>query len=523
MDFSEMHQDLPGRFFEYLQSPGSLESHREYRRSKAGSISFRLKTLKADISKIASTDRGGGLLLFALFISLGLAITFKSLTYDWFWDDLHLVRTYSGAELIQAFTGNWDPDNIETPGYRPMTTVFNHIRGSLFGENVVMQRLLMIALFAGYLSILGLVARRLGIPIWQAAIAGSISLAARYNLWNLVWISDGVHAFAGLFFILGVYWFARHMEQPAIWRFFVSLVCVGIALLTREETLSLLPVIPAFAFVYSALSGLSLAGVSIDQLIGLIFQRQFSILPALFPRSFIKSILRYCAVLALMTVGYWILRTSFVEGPPKTLQLQGWRLLIQLTIFPMGRNFQERSWWLMLASLATIAVFMLSSKAKLQAGFWLGCMFISTSIGLVLARVNLLFFPISFFGLFLAVVIGEFSRNSRSASVYSLVFLVVLLVWSARLNLIQQESVHPLSIQYLEHNGEYIWGTFPRLTIPEKRRERMIQYYEVFGIHSADEFSSALPTLREQADMNGRDRPDKEGNLFIPRIDILAP
>lgn len=484
---------------------------------------LRLKAVKAGLISDTSSDVRGGLLLFAVFSVIGLVIAFKSLTYDFFWDDLHLVRPYSGSEILQAFSGNWDPDGIETPGYRPLTTIFNHVRGSILGENVIAQRLLMIALFAGFLSFLGLAARRLGIPLWQSAIAGAISLVARDNLWNLVWISDGVHAFAGLFFFIALYLYLRHMEHPAQWRFVLSLVCVLAALLTREETLSLLPVIPAAAFLSSGLSRLELAEISINRFLELLLQRQFSKIPVLFPRPMIKTILRYCMILAFMVVGYWVLRQSLVDVVPRRLTFQGWRLLVELTLFPMGRKFQERTWLMMLVSLVTIAVFVLPTRAKLQAGFWLGCMVLSASIGLVLARVNILLFPISFFGLFLAIVLGEFGKTSRGGAVYSGVFLLVLLFWSGRLNLIQQESLHPSSIQYLELNAEFIWEPYTYATIPEERRERMIQRYEELGVHSADDFAQALPLWIEAADSNGLDRPNKDGDLFIPRIAVLAP
>src|SRR3954453_11784282 len=72
-------------------------------------------------------------LLFLLFFALGLLVARESLSYSWFHDDVHLVRTYSPAELLQTLTGNWAPDGIESRGYRPLTTLFNHTRALVLG------------------------------------------------------------------------------------------------------------------------------------------------------------------------------------------------------------------------------------------------------------------------------------------------------------------------------------------------------------------------------------------------------
>ena len=51
------------------------------------------------------------------------------------WDDLHMIRSYSSNEIIQSWLGNWDPDGIETPSYRPVAILFYNFLGGVFGEN----------------------------------------------------------------------------------------------------------------------------------------------------------------------------------------------------------------------------------------------------------------------------------------------------------------------------------------------------------------------------------------------------
>src|SRR5437588_12995856 len=84
--------------------------------------------------------------LLLLFFLTGTVIGYQSLNYPWYGDDVHLVRVYSTSEVSQVFKGNWDIDNIETPGYRPLTVVFNSFRAAIFDDSFVAHRLFEIAL-----------------------------------------------------------------------------------------------------------------------------------------------------------------------------------------------------------------------------------------------------------------------------------------------------------------------------------------------------------------------------------------
>jgi len=481
------------------------------------------RRIAAPLLKSALSDRQAGLLLFALFLMVGSAVAFKSMAYGWFWDDLHLVRPYSWSEITGAVSGLWDPDAIETPGYRPMTTLFNHLRGSLLGESLVAHRLLSISLFAGYLSFIGLVARRLGVPLWQAGIAGVIALVARGNLWNLVFISDGVHALTGLFFALSLYLFLLHMKRPALWRISVASVCTGLSLLTREDSLSVIPLIPLIAAAFVAKTHWDGAGFPNCPLKQPRARTARTLFATLLAMPYLHSLVVLSLVLCLMTAAYWLLRQSLVPSELNQPNARSWLLLLEWAFTPMGRQFQERAWLLMLVSLVSVSAFMLPVRAKLLVALWLGCTIASSSIGLVAVRPNLLFFPISFLALALATATGEFARLSRGAALYSLIFLAILVSWSARLNWIQQESVHPLSIQYLSLNGEFIWGQHSHATIPPLRRAQMMRHYASLGIYTTRQFDALLPVYHEQARANGWDRPNSHGHPFIPRIGVLAP
>ena len=72
--------------------------------------------------------------LYLALVLLFLAAAWPGLGAPLIWDDLHLIRPYSPSELTETWRGPWDPDGVETPGFRPLTTYFNHARASLLGE-----------------------------------------------------------------------------------------------------------------------------------------------------------------------------------------------------------------------------------------------------------------------------------------------------------------------------------------------------------------------------------------------------
>ena len=52
--------------------------------------------------------------VFAVFLLMGMVRVAPSLSWPMVYDDLHLVRTFTPAEIASSWHGNWDPDVIET-------------------------------------------------------------------------------------------------------------------------------------------------------------------------------------------------------------------------------------------------------------------------------------------------------------------------------------------------------------------------------------------------------------------------
>jgi len=130
---------------------------------------------------------------------LFLFVAWPGLDAPLLWDDLHLIRPYSAAELAATWHGPWDPDRVETPGFRPLTTYFNHARASLLGDAMPAHRLLLVALLGLDALLLGRLAETLvGAPRAVGPVAGLLAFTSLPNTANYLWVADGVHSLAGV-------------------------------------------------------------------------------------------------------------------------------------------------------------------------------------------------------------------------------------------------------------------------------------------------------------------------------------
>ncbi|MBF8301092.1 MAG: hypothetical protein HW394_1462, partial [Acidobacteria bacterium] len=184
----------------------------------------------------------------AVFVIAGLIVSWPSLGYYWAWDDLHLIRAYSRQELLGTLMGNWDPDHIETPGFRPLTTFFNHVRAKWFGEHVVLHRLFLVGLFSAFLTLLGSAAVRLGEHRWAVLLAGIMAVTAKNSYYHFVWITDGNHGLQAVFFAVAVHVLLRYLDTGTPWSLLGTLLFALFAFATREDSLVTVPVMLLVAY-----------------------------------------------------------------------------------------------------------------------------------------------------------------------------------------------------------------------------------------------------------------------------------
>lgn len=340
-------------------------------------------------------------LIWLFFLSTGWLLVQPGLHVQFFGDDLHLVRSYTENELRNVWQGAWDPDGLSTVGYRPLTTLFNHVRYSILGENVVAHRLLLMALFAIYLTLMVALARLLFRVPYLAALLGS--LITQFHLdstYHDFWISDGIHLVVGLA-VLGAILCLLHAMRTEHWRWLLlSLFGVAVALLTREDSLILYPLLVYFAMIFAQ------------------GQRNWR-------RAWLKPLMGYVIALVGMGAFFWWIRSTYVS---QALAVQfapsNFVWTLRQTSQNMGNITNLLVWWpdyvtaivlwlICLGFVAAVFLFVLPRSIRGQAWAWLIALLISALPGLTLPRTNLLLFAVTFWGLFLATVLVEFARRSR--------------------------------------------------------------------------------------------------------------
>src|SRR5215470_8850619 len=126
-------------------------------------------------------------ILYVVIFLVGLFLSWPSLSYYWFSDDLQQVRLYSNQELIDGFTGDYDPSGGGTPGWRPLNRVIYQAEMLVFGDTVELHRLFNIAMFTLHVTLLMIIARRLMFSRLMVFVAALIFVCTK-NIWfMLVW------------------------------------------------------------------------------------------------------------------------------------------------------------------------------------------------------------------------------------------------------------------------------------------------------------------------------------------------
>ena len=161
------------------------------------------------------------------------------------WDDLHFFRIYSNEELISTWNGNWDPDNIETPSYRPIATLYYHFLYFIFNENTFLLR---IFIFCGVLFLILLtnkLFKLLNFSKSQIIIFTALIIFSKIFTTLVAWFTVSILIFIYIFAIASIMFFFLSIEKNNNFYFIISLIFACCAIFAREE----LYVLPAMMFL----------------------------------------------------------------------------------------------------------------------------------------------------------------------------------------------------------------------------------------------------------------------------------
>jgi hypothetical protein len=429
---------------------------------------------------------------FALFLLLAIAWTWPARRWPMVFDDLHLIRTFRATELAAAWAGHWDPDGLETPGFRPLSLAFNHVRASLFGEMVIGHRHLIAALFALDLALLLPLGRRIGLTSGAAILAGLVMLFTRYSAYHLVWITDGNHAVQGLAFVTAAILLVDGMARLSAARLSFSLLAIAVGLLVREDTLA---AVPALALIALATG----------------------------PR---RRALAFAGGLAALTVTLLAWRRAVVPAAqPLGLDLLGLARGVAHAFDPVGVSgfdvpsaMLARGWWLVLVTTVAGLVVSGDRNAWKWAGSWAMAAVAACTPALLLQRDDLLFFASLFVALFLATAwsaVWHARPRLRPAVAVAAAWSICGGAWTGA---ILAENFHPASARAIDWNTEFLYGRYAAATIPPARRDALAAQLEALGIREGEQPRQRVRALVSEAKEQGRRRPTPDGRVFFPLL-----
>jgi hypothetical protein len=432
--------------------------------------------------------------------ALALILAWPSLRWPMVYDDLHQIRGYTAADVAAAFRGRSDPDGIETRGVRPLNLVFNHTQYALFGENVVAHRLFLAALHALYATLLALIARHFGLPLPFALLATALAMCARYSVYHYVWLVEGHHYVQGLLFEAALIALLAGLRAASAGWLALSGVVFLAAVLIREDTIALAPVLVVLGYVQL---GADHRG------------RRFALLGG------------YAALLAAACLGLLAYRAVVApEAVPPGHDVLGLLVSMRRALNPMGlEHFDAASHALVIlwSALGPLLILGLLTtrppEPRRMPLVWLSVAFLACAPALTLRRDDLLFFPTAFVALFYTSALWELSRDRAGLRRAAVLVLLTGIVGGAYLSRVYAQNFHPYSARAIWWNGKFIYGSYAsRATIPAERREVITRQLASVGIRSEAQLKTRLRRMVADAIAEGRRTPHEDETVFFPRL-----
>jgi len=445
----------------------------------------------------SSLITGAGTLITALLLA------WPTLAWPMTYDDLHLIRAFSAAELRELFVDTWDVDRLENAGYRPLSVLFNHARYLAFGENVVAHRLFLLVLFAAFSGVLAATMHDMGLA-WPESLAASVlGLCSRYSVYHLTFLTDGIHVAQGLAVLCSARWWRAWVAEQGWYRCVMGGVAFVVALLLREDSLAAAPAIVLIAAL----------GVGSHA-----FKR--------------RRLAWVVLALGLLTAAFWLWRSAVVPGARSPGRDVAGALEYVARAFQLSgaESFDLPSRWIVCgwlwAPMVLALAVALSPKAPpaKAAMLWTVCAVLACSTALTVRRENLLFFPVVFAGAAYASALRALWDRAPRARVMVVLLLGCGLLGEAYVSREFQRIFHPKSTTSVRWMGDFVYGFYSGAIMPASRREAVVEHLRVMRIQSADEFIQDLPRRTYMAQMRGQYDPtnESEGRLFVPRLHFRA-
>jgi hypothetical protein len=464
---------------------------------------------------LTTTSQAAGMaIIFLAFALTGLAFAAPALDGPFYWDDLHLIRVYTPRELSGVWFGPWDPDGLEHPGLRPLSTYFDHLRAAAFGESLVAHRTFLVILFALLLTMASALAREFFKPTFpQLLLGGLFVLFHISSVTHYLWLTDGFFLLSGMLVLAASLCFLRAWRTGRVAWFAAAFPCTVLALLTREDGVVIYPLLIWFGLVLAwvgsdtgpsraaSLKALAWFAAAMMVALGIFWLwRALAVPTSIHPRIDLEALL-------------WALAHTLQNAGSTDRILMSWpRYQAVMTI-----------WLLWLAAVAVIGLRCLIRRDWTAVLCWAGAILITATPVMAVARANLLLLPVVFWGILLAHVLARAYSRTRTAIWRFILCAMALggLVVPAASSFWLQQEFNPANLDLMCRNALFIYDLYGEPTIPPARRSAVQQQLAQYGIGNVDNFVSRWPAMERKAQSDARFGVNDQGTPFLPSLELL--
>ena len=447
--------------------------------------------------------------LIGVLLLIWSAVFASTFSYPFHWDDFHLIRKYSGPEMLSVFHGVVDPDKIETPGLRPVSILLYNLQGSLWGENILLHRIFMLFLMALFLFLVAVLLSELGLEFFQIAIVFALFISSRVFASLVLWVCLSHLILAYIFITLTALSFVGWIKQRRAIFFVLMLLSATVATFIREESYTLPVTLPLIWLISTPdrTRWREVLAASLSLLVIFAFHYwlwHFLIPNALSPQftfSAANKLLRAMAS-SWLPGGY-----TMIGAADKLIGfLWVWFLIALLVIFLVASRPSARQQVLGICCLGALLSLPAIGIAR-PFGIALPTLAFITAVPIALAEIYRH---------------ATFRRWQRYAVIgFAMLGLTLGIIGGVHRSMYVAESLRENCAVRAERDGEFLFDIDHSATIPKPRREAGLLRLAGLGIKSADDVKNLRRDLKE--DRARFEQPSKDRqSLFLSKYEYLS-
>jgi hypothetical protein len=448
--------------------------------------------------------------LVGILLLIWSALFASTFRYPFYWDDFHLIRHYTGPELLSVFHGVVDPDKIETPGLRPVSILLYNFQGSLFGENIVLQRIFLLALMGLFLCAVGVLFIELGLPVAQIAIVFALFVFSRIFASLVLWISLSHVILAYIFIVFTAYFFILWVKRRRAIFFVGMLACAIAATFNREEVYTLPVVLPLVWLISSEGRAqwrrVLVAALSLFSIVCFHYWLWHFLIPeALSPRLTFSA----AGLLLKAIAASWLPCGYAMIGLTDKLIGFLWGVFVIAIVLSFLKTSRPPVRWQFVGLCCAGVILSLPALGVARAfGIALPTLAFMTAVSIAITEV------------YRQIQVHQWRRYVFPG--IAIVGLAIGLAGGIRRSFYVAESLRQNCAVRAERDGEFLFDLFKQpATIPETRRQDGIARLSALGIQSRKDVKNLQRSLKEN---RGLYEPDKEdrGVLFRSKYEYLS-